>query len=296
MIPLTEIFCCIDDFCKLFEGEMKKISLSASSSKKKKRACRLSLSELMTILVMFHLSHYKTFKDFYLNCISKTYGKEFPNLLSYNRFVELMPMTFLPLIVFLKGLRGKETGKYYIDSTKLPVCENLRISRHKVFQGCAKRGKTSTGWFFGFKLHLIINERGEIMRFCFTPGNRQDCKMVEKLSKGLKGWLFGDKGYLGKNLCQSLAKQGLELITSLRKNMRERLLDPIKQKYLKKRRVIETTIDQLKNILTINHSRHRSILNFQVNALGALVAYAFKPKKPTVHFHYLNSLHGLTSN
>jgi IS5 family transposase len=292
MIPLTEIFCFIDDFCKHFESEMRKISLP---NKKRNRPCRLSLSEIMTIIVIFQLSHYKTFKDFYLNCLSKTYAKDFPKLLSYNRFVELMPTVFLPLVVLLNGIRGKETGKYYIDSTKLPVCENLRISRHKVFEGCAARGKTSTGWFFGFKLHLIINDQGEIMRFCLTPGNIHDSKIVQKLSKGLKGWLFGDKGYIGKNLVESLKNQGLELITNLRKNMKERILDPLKQKYLEKRRVIETTIDQLKNILTIDHSRHRSIMNFQVNTLGALVAYAFKPKKPTARFQTLNQL-SLTSN
>ena len=148
MIPLTEIFCLIDDFFKHFDQAQNKYILP-NPNRKRNKPCTICLSELMTIIVMFHLSHYRTFKDFYLCCLCQHYRKEFPRLVSYNRFVELMPMTFMPMVLLLKGLSGKQTGQYYIDSTKLPVCHNLRIYRHKVFKNVAKRGKASTGWFFG---------------------------------------------------------------------------------------------------------------------------------------------------
>ena len=91
-------------------------------------------------------------------------------------------------------MRGEETEKYYVDSTKLPICDNLRIHSNKVFKDMAERGKTSTGWFFGFKLHLVINENGEIMNFTLTRGNKSDLSVVPQLVDGLKGWLFGDRG------------------------------------------------------------------------------------------------------
>ena len=292
MIPLVEIFCVIDDFCKQFENELSKYLLDApkKNKRKKRKDSQMRLSEVMTILVMFHYSHYRTFKDFYMNCIMTNHKRDFPKAVSYNRFVELMPITFMPFFVLIAALPGKETGKYFIDATKLPVCHNLRIARHKVFKGLAKRGKTSTGWFFGFKLHLIFNDQGELMRFDLTPGNIDDRAVVERMVKNLNGWLFGDRGYVSQKLNQTLADKGLELITKVKKNMKEKIISPIKEYYLNKRGMIETIIDQLKNLLQIDHSRHRSPMNFQINILGGIVAYIFKPRKVNVPFHALNLL------
>jgi len=179
---------------------------------------------------------------------------------------------------------GEQTGRYVIDSTKLEVCHNLRISRHKVFSGLAKRGKTSTGWFFGFKLHIVINHKGELMSFKITAGNTDDRAVVEKLMQGLKGWLLGDKGYISKKLSKTLVGKGVEIITNLKQNMKKQFLDPIKKWWLGKRRVVETVIDQLKAILHIQHTRHRSPANFFTNILASLLAYVLKPKKPSVSF------------
>jgi Transposase DDE domain len=296
MIPLTEIFTMIDDYCKIFDENMEGLMLP-NPQRKRKRPCRISLSEIMTIIIMFQLSHYRTFKDFYLDCLLVQYRKEFPNYVSYNRFVELMPLAFMPMAWMMTSLSGTETGKYFIDSTKLPVCHNLRINRHKVFKDCAKRGKTSTGWFFGFKLHLVFNEYGEIMRFALTQGNVDDRNPVESMMKRLKGWLIGDRGYISQKLKETLAQQGVELITKVKKNMKEHILEPAKSFLLGKRAIVETIIDQLKNILHIDHTRHRSIMNFQVHVLAALLAYTFLPKKPSVKFNQLNNLcPDLTSN
>ena len=294
MLPLLDIFCLIDDFCKHFESETRGYFLTHSQNvRKRKRKCRMHLSEIMTIIVMFQMSHYKTFKDFYICCICQ---KDFPCLLSYNRFIELMPSAFMPLLLLIKSLKGEENGKYFIDSTKLPVCHNLRINRHKVFKDSAERGKTSTGWFFGFKLHLIINSKGDIMNFLLTNGSIHDVKVVDKLSDKLKGWLFGDKGYISNSLSKSLKERGLELFTSIKKNMKKKILDPLQKHYMKQRNIIETMIGQLKHMMTIDHTRHRSIMNFQVNVLGGLLAYIFKPKKVSVGFSKLNNLKLLTSN
>jgi len=287
VIPLEEIFCLIDDFCKLFEKKREGYFL-ATSARKRHKACQMSLSEIMMIEVMFHFSHYRTFKDFYKNCILDTYQDAFPKALSYNRFLELKQYALMPLAVFLSALKGQKTGLYYMDSTKLPVCNNLRISRNKVFKDCAKRGKTSTGWFFGFKLHIVFNHLGDIMSFKLTPGNVDDRQPVLELTKHLEGWLFGDRGYISKKLSLNLKQKGIEMINNVKKNMKKILLTPIKKYLLSKRGFVETIIDKLKNILHIDHSRHRSVVNFQVNVLGALLSYVFKPKKASVPFSALN--------
>lgn len=283
MVPLEEIFCVFDDFCKLFEQDLKSKVLP-NPNRRRNRQCALSISELMTIMVMFHMSHYRTFKDFYKNCLSIRFKKEFPNLLSYTRLVELIPLTVQPLYILALSLTGKQTGKYYVDSTKLQVCDNLRIRSHKVFKDIAKRGKSSTGWFFGFKLHLIINSQGELMSFRLTAGNVDDRSTVVKMCEKLKGWLFGDKGYLSGKLTETLQNMGIKLITKVKKNMKIQHLTKTQKAWLGKRGIVETVIDQLKALLHIQHTRHRSPTNFLANLFAGLLAYIFKPKKPAISF------------
>jgi transposase len=160
---------------------------------------------------------------------------------------------------------------------------NQRIHSHKVFVGLAGRGKTSTGWFFGFKLHLVVNDQGEILRFCLTPGNVDDRKPVPHLAKKLFGKLFGDKGYISQPLAQSLRDLfDLQLITKLRRNMKNQLMTWSDRILLRRRAIIETIIDQLKNISQIEHSRHRSVTNYFVNVLCGLIAYCRRPSKPSL--------------
>ena len=241
MIPLVEIYCLIDDFCKEFQ-QVNTAHILPNPDRKRNKECALSMSEIMTIVVMFHLSHYRTFKDFYISCILFQYKNDFPKVISYNRFLEVKKLTAMPLMILINSLKGEKTNKYYIDSTKLEVCENLRIRSHKVFKDIAKRGKSSTGWFFGFKLHLVINNKGEIMSIKLTPGNTDDRVVVKKMTEGLEGWLFGDKGYIKKELKEELEERNLELITKGKKNMKEKILGPIKKLWLNKRGVIESVI------------------------------------------------------
>ncbi len=147
----------------------------------------------------------------------------------------------------------------------------------------AQRGKTSMGWFYGFKLHLAVNDRGELLACCLTPGNVDDRTPVPYMVKGLQGKLFGDRGYISAPLTQLLFEQGLHLITRLRKNMKNQLMSFSDKLLLRKRAIIESIIDQLKNISQIEHSRHRSPINFVVHLIAGLLAYSHQDKKPGLH-------------
>ena len=283
LAPITEIFCDIDDHCKHYFKETK-ARILLNPTRQRARACRLCLSEIMTIIILFHLSHYRTFKDFYLECVSRSLREYFPNLVSYNRFVELQKSVIAPLILYLLSKHGEETGFYYADSTPIKVCNNRRIWKHKVFQGIARRGKHSMGWFFGFKLHLSINQKGELMNVCFTKGNVDDRKVLDSLFRGLQGLGAADKGYISKEKEEALAKKGLRFITKTRSNMKPNLLTGFEKYFLSKRGVVETVIEQLKSICQIEHTRHRSPVNFISNVLAALVAYVLKPRKPSLKF------------
>ena len=239
---------------------------------------------MMTIVILFQQSHYRTFKAYYTEYVQRHLQSEFPTLVSYQRFIELMPTLLVPLVACLHTQLGQCTGVSFIDSTKLCVCHNARIPQHRVFDGIAARGKTSVGWFYGFKLHQVVNDEGELLAFCLTPGKIDDRRPVPKLAKRLFGTLFGDKGYLSQPLAeQLLVTQGLRLITKLRKKMRNRLLLLSDKLLLRKRAIIETINDQLKNIGQIEHSRHRSPINFLVHLIAGLIAYCQQPKKPSLH-------------
>lgn len=283
---ITAIFCDVDDFCKAFEHYIKSHALPENNK------CKdffphsaMALSEIMTIVILFHLSQYRTFKWYYKNHVCIHLKDCFPRLLSYNRFVELMRISLLPLTVYMMKYRsGKCSGISFIDSTTLDVCDNRRIHSHKVFDGIAQRGKSSTGWFYGFKLHLVINDKGEILSFCLTPGNVDDRNfdLIEHLSKDLFGKLFGDKGYLSAKLFKQLFEKGITLVTKIKKNMKNVLMNLSDKVLLRKRAVIESVNDFLKNICQIEHSRHRSPINFMVNLISALIAYSFLPNKPSL--------------
>lgn len=282
-MSILDLFCSVDAFWQQFEPFWEREQLAAGS-RRRRRATRLSPSEIMTILILFQQSGYRTFKGFYTQHVQTQLRAEFPHLLSYTRFVELMPRLLVPLAIYLHTQLGACTGISFIDSTALAVCHNARIAQHRVFRVDARRGKTSVGWFYGFKLHLVVNDRGELLAFCLTPGNVDDRRPIPRLIRRLFGKLFGDRGYISQALAeQLLVTRGLTLITKLRKNMRARLLDATDKLLLRKRAIIESVNDQLKNICQIEHTRHRSPFNFVLHLLAALIAYCHQPKKPSLH-------------
>ncbi len=280
-MSLVEIFYDVDNFCLQFEPRWEQYQLGAGL-RKRRRKSRLSLSEIMTIIIYFHQSNYRTFKAYYLQHVCSHLKSEFPRLVSYSHFVRLMSRAFLPLTLYLLSKRGQCTGISFMDSTSIKVCHNRRITRNKVFAGIAARGKTTMGWFYGFKLHLVVNEHGEILSFQLTPGNCDDRKPVPILLQDLFGKVFADKGYISKDLFEKLLEKDVQLITGIRKNMKNKLMPLADKLLLRKRAIIETINDQLKNISQIEHSRHRSFTNFLVNLLSGLLAYCFQSKKPSL--------------
>lgn len=290
-LKITEIFCSIDDFCLEFVPFWEKSLIS--HGKKRIRKSKMSLSEVMAIQVLFHFSDYRTFKCFYTGYVCRYLRVYFPDLVSYNRMVELKRESFMPLAIYLKtcGLVNC-TGISFIDSTPLRVCDKKRINQHKVFKDMAKRGQCSLGWFYGFKLHIITNDQGGIIDFMITQGNVDDRKPLrfKAFVKKLFGKLFGDKGYISKDLFAELFSNGVHMVTKLRKNMKTKLLTPMADAYhLRKRAIIETIFDQLKNICQVEHSRHRSVANYFNNIFAALIAYNFKDKKPSLKNKFVDT-------
>jgi hypothetical protein len=280
-MSLLELYVEVDDFHKGFEQWLGQQQIGNGNKPGPKS--ELSSSEIMTLVIHFHQANYRNFKHYYQKHVCEYLRGEFPKLVSYNRFVELMPGVLLALLAYLQSSYGKCTGISYVDSTVLKVCHNRRISRHKVFKNLAERGKTSMDWFYGFKLHLIVNDQGELLATHLTPGNVDDRSPIEEMTKNLWGKLFGDRGYVSQGLFEKLFERGLELITTLRKDMKNRLMKFEDKFLLRKRYIIETINDQLKNISQIEHTRHRKPANFAVNLIAGLIAYSLQPKKPSLH-------------
>jgi hypothetical protein len=284
---ITEIFVKVDDFCNEFKNEFSKYEPKSIGAGKKSRNRAQSVcdSEVIAILIAFHGGQFRNFKHFYLNYCCTHLKSEFPGLVSYNRFIELSHRHALAFMLFIQyTCRGECTGISFIDSTVLRVCHNKRIKRNKVFKGVAEVGKSTMGWFFGFKLHLIINDKGEILSFYLTKGNTddRDIKAITQMTKEIFGKLFGDKGYISKALSDLLFGNGIQLITQVRRNMKKQALSNEEKLLLRKRSVIETVNDELKNICQVEHTRHRSISGFLLNIMAAIAAYSFFPKKPSI--------------
>jgi hypothetical protein len=283
MDSLLELFVSVDDFCQVFLPFWER-KLMQDGSKKRRRSGELSVSEIMTILIHFHQSHYRDFKTYYTEHVCQHLKSEFPKLVSYERFVILMPSVLGPLSAYLKSLYGRCHGISFIDSTALSVCDNHRIHNHKVFAQLAQRGKGSMGWFYGFKLHLVVNDCGELLACQITPGNVDDREPVPALSRHLFGKLIADRGYISQALFEQLLDTfGVQLITKVRKNMKNRLMPLMDKLLLRKRAIIESIVDQLKNISQIEHTRHRSPVNCFINIIAGLIAYCHQPKKPSLN-------------
>lgn len=281
-MEIVALFCDIDDFCLQFEPFWHQRLLS-DGSRQRWTKTRMCLSEVMTIMVSFHQSGYRTFKDYFLRYVQPHLRGAFPHLVSYSRFVELMAHALVPLCAYFHTRKGRSEGIAFIDSTLLSVCHPKRSGRHKVFAGLARWGRNSLGWCYGFKLHLVINDVGELLACRLTVANVDDRKPVPHLLKDLHGKVFGDRGYISQALFETLFAHGVQLITKLRKDMKNKLLPMMDKLLLRKRSVIETVNDQLKNISQIEHSRHRSVTNFLVNLIAGLIAYTYQPKKPSLH-------------
>lgn len=277
---LLEIFIWTDDFVK----SSHQFFLKAQCGQRRRKPA-LTLSEAATILIFYHYSGYKCFEYYYRRCVLSELRTCFPQVPSYSRFVQLIPRC-LRLLYWMGQVRGRlalTEGLYFIDSKKLPVCDNRRIHSNRVFKGIAQRGKSSTGWFFGMKIHLIINHLGEIVNFVVTTGNTMDNNknVLDKLLKFIQGKCFGDKGYLSRYF-EEFYQKGIHLITRVRKNMKNYPMDWWDKLILRKRAIIESVNDILMSVFDIDHTRHRSPQNAITHILGAIMAYSFYDTKPAI--------------
>lgn len=285
---ITEIFCIVDEFCKEYDKVVDKSLLGNPS----KRPPTMSKSEVITLCVLFQLSGFRTFKHFSIFYVQGHMKDDFPETVSYNRFTELVGQNLMAMSLFLKTCcLGDSTGISFVDSTPIRVCKPKRIRNNKVFKGIATTGKSTMGWFHGFKLHIIINDKGEILNFTITQANVDDRTPLKKKSflDKIYGKLYADKGYVGKDLMQLLFADGLHLITHIKNNMKNSLMTMSDKILLRKRSIIETVNDELKNICQIEHSRHRSFTNFLANIVAGLIAYSFLPKKPSIKYQTIKS-------
>jgi len=279
-IDYDTLYCQINDFCKGFEPWYRKQLLSDGTIRRN-RPCRLSLSEMVTILIAYHSSGMSCFKYFYLDLLEH-HRDLFPDLVHYDRFIKLMKRTFPALICLFKSLEGEVTEYLFIDSTPMAVCHNLREKRHKVFKGLAAKGKTSTGWFFGLKLHMIFNTKGEIVRLSITKGNVNHRSPVPDMVKGIMAKLIGDKGYLSKKLFEQLFQGGVTLITKIKRNMKNILMETADKLMLMKRFFVETIFSSMKSLNTLIHHRHRSSFNAFVHLFAGLIHYQMRTDKPSL--------------
>lgn len=283
---MIELYIEIDDLYQEYLSYQCTQSSSLFTQVSSTRKPRMIGLEVATILVCYHLSGYKNFEYYYKQVIQGSYKSYFPNSLSYSRFVCLISRA-LPLLVLwslhscAKSLR---TGYYFIDSKKLQVCHLKREKQHTTFKEFARKGKTSTGWFYGLKIHLVINHLGEIVSFIFTPGNVADNnqKLLQLLLKDLNGYVVGDKGYYTK-LFQTFYEQGLHLVLRPKKKMKALPIDPKLVSLNKQRAVIESVNDILMTVCDIEHTRHRNPINALCHMIGAIIAYQSLKNKPNVY-------------
>ena len=296
-MDIIALFCEIDDFFLAYERWKTTHCLAkeASARETRGRPRRLHPSEVMTLLIAFHQSGYRTLKHFYEKHVCVYWRGEFPHLVSYSRFVRLQAEVLTVWVSYLSATLGECSGLSFVDSTRLRVCDNKRISSHRVFAAEAERSKTSMGWFYGFKLHLSITEKGDLLDVALTPGNTDDRRPLRKFAERLHGSLYADRGnHISKDLREELRKQGVNLVYKVRKNMNPRFpLSVADEVLLKKRMLIESVIGVLKTQTQLEHTRHRSFKNFQVNVVSALIAYQLRENKPSLNFSELQEINDL---
>jgi hypothetical protein len=281
---LYQIFIDADDFIKAFEAYQLTHRLGCSSSRPgpKRSMCK---SEVLSILIFYHYSGYKCFQYYYESLILKDLQSFFPQAVSYTHFVASMKDVAKHLYLFaqLRCAASERGGIYFADSKKLPVCDNQRIRANKVFKGVAGRGKSSTGWFYGLKAHLLVNNVGQIVQFVITSANFADNNkaVLDKLLAHIQGKCFADKGYLTK-FFEHFLQKGVQIITKIRSNMKNSLVQMSDKLWLRKRAIIESINDILMSVLDIDHTRHRSPWNAIIHAIAGITAYSYYPTKPSV--------------
>ena len=294
-MSIVSLFCEIHDFFLEYEAYLSRHCLPREAAAELRgHPRRLHPSEVMTILIAFQQSNYRTLKHFYLKHVCVYWYTEFPHLVSYPRFVRLKKEVLTLLKFYLATRLGACSRVSFVDSTRLRVCDNRRISSYRVFAGVAKESKTSMGWFYGFKLHIVINHTSDLLDVALTPGNVDDRKPLRTFAERLHSSLYGDRRYISKDLREALREQGINLVYKVRQNMDPLDVSVSDAVLLKKRMLIEAVIRELKTQTQMEHTRHRSVENFQVHVFSALITYQLLENKPAVNLAELQDVSDLS--
>ena len=272
------LFCFVDDFCKECEKQMRNYLIENNKkTRKPTRVSGLEMSEIITIILLFYRSNMLNFKVFYKH-LELHHKRDFTKMPTYERFCAIQQKAIPMLMWLFKCILSQGQSEAYIDATALRVSHNKRMNSHKVFKGIAAVGKSTMGWFYGFKLHLVIDLQGNIINARLTKGNCDDRSPVEDLIQEFQGVIYGDKGYISQDLFSRLWKKGVKLVTGVKANMKNKFMILKEKILLRKRSLIESVFSVLKRN-GLEHSLHRSVHGFILHILGSLISYQLNRKK-----------------
>lgn len=279
------LFCFVDDFCKECEKQMRNYLIENNKkTRKPTRVSGLEMSEIITIILLFYRSNMLNFKVFYKH-LELHHKRDFTKMPTYERFCAIKQKAIPMLMWLFKCILSQGQSEAYIDATALRVSHNKRMNSHKVFKGIAAVGKSTMGWFYGFKLHLVIDLQGNIINARLTKGNCDDRSPVEDLIQEFQGVIYGDKGYISQDLFSRLWKKGVKLVTGVKANMKNKFMILKEKILLRKRSLIESVFSVLKRN-GLEHSLHRSVHGFILHILGSLISYQLNRKKPEISDDY----------
>ncbi len=240
---------------------------------------KLTPAELLTISLYRFVTKQQDFKTYY-GFLKGYHAREFPQLPHYSQVLryqkQLLPFEslLLSLLMAMNRSNFKNAKEYlmFVDGSEIPVCTNKRIFTHKVSRIIAQRSKSSKGWFYGFRLHILCDRKGNLLGIKITPGNIDERKMVLKLIKDLQGILVADAGYISSELQKKLSGLNVWFLTGVKKNQKK-LMTKANHLLLKARQRVETTIGVLKQRLGLVTSLPRSVPGYQVHYVLVCLAY-----------------------
>jgi hypothetical protein len=275
---LLQLFCIVSELATLILANTSKF---ATNEKAVGRKHNLTIAEAVTISLYRFFFPWTDFKHYYA-FVQNYHAGEFPKLPHYDNMLtfqkQLLPF-FLQLLGILiainrSAFKNKHIRIMFVDGSPLPVCANKRIFHHKVMKKVAARSKSTMGWFYGMKLHILVDAGGNILGVTITPGNVDERTQVVKLVGDIMdSLLIADAGYIKEILKEELfEKNGVQFVTGVKRTMKK-LMSKEQHSLLKARQLVETVIGSVKHRLGMTFRLHRSIEGYQVHFVLTLLAY-----------------------
>ena len=277
---IVGLYTVVDDFFKSIKQEKVWNLIQESFYGKRGPKPKLSISEVVTLNIIRFYVRSADLKTFY-KLAKDRYSAEFPDLPNYENFLKATNKSFIAMILFLQfvlylGRQKCRSGIHFIDSTSLQICKNYNIYRNKVGSGLANRGRSTKGWFFGFKLHGVCNKEGFMEDIMFSPGSPNDKNFLETMSKKIKGTLVCDAGYLVKEeVFARVLKSVGRLFIATRKNMK-RVMTHEQCILFKERSRIETIWGVFKERFLLETNLARSLTGFFRHYIYSISAWCTK--------------------